>query len=205
MCTCDRRRHVAFVRVLGEYGRCGCSDGLSVVINNCKVIHCLSVSTSTVFDIKPLNPTIKTDYISIVGVPSISWMSIDNLITFDCVHIDLSGFIFDEMGSNRYLKAWISGCNPRMEYLKSYFYFIDLEKAPHDIELKTVHHQKDFIIIICLMNRLTRQEVLRFVAITEIWLHSNKNLLYGRIRNHGYNTSLPFWCGIQIKINYTHK
>ncbi|CAO4373220.1 unnamed protein product [Caenorhabditis nigoni] len=119
-------------------------DDLSVAINNCKVNNYLSVSTSTIFDIEPLNPTIKTDYIRLVGVPSISWMSVDNLITFDCFHIDLSGFMFDEMGLNRYLKAWINGCNPRMEYLKASGHFIDLEEALHDIELENGPPPKRF-------------------------------------------------------------
>ncbi|PIC33103.1 hypothetical protein B9Z55_013207 [Caenorhabditis nigoni] len=109
-------------------------DDLSLALSTSKVNHYLGISTRTADEIKPLHPTIKTDYIRLVGVPSVSWISIDDIITFDCVHIDLSYFKFDEMGLNRYLKAWINGCNRRLEYLKSYFYFVNLEEALHDIE-----------------------------------------------------------------------
>ncbi|CAP37029.2 Protein CBG19852 [Caenorhabditis briggsae] len=71
-------------------------------------------------------------------------MSIDNLILFDCVHIDLAGFMFSEIDLNRYLKSWINRCNPRMDFLKAYGYFIDLEEALRDIDKPNVSPPKRF-------------------------------------------------------------
>ncbi|PIC33452.1 hypothetical protein B9Z55_013426 [Caenorhabditis nigoni] len=120
-------------------------DELSLALNTCKVNHYLCVSTRTTFkNTKLLNPIIATDFIRLVGVPSITWISIDNIITFDCVHIDLHRLQLNEVGLNRYLKSWINGCNPRMKFLKVFGQFIDLEEALHDIEKQTGPPPKRF-------------------------------------------------------------
>ncbi|KAF1758552.1 hypothetical protein GCK72_015011 [Caenorhabditis remanei] len=45
------------------------------------------------------------------------WITLDNIMDFDCIHIDLTSFSFTSSDMNRYLKAWINGCNYRMKLL----------------------------------------------------------------------------------------
>lgn len=94
-------------------------DDLYLLINSLKINKNLIITIrSKSHSVKLLNPKFEVDTFWMRGENSNSWMTLDDIINFNCVHIDLASFSFTSSDMNRYLKAWINGCNPRMEYLK---------------------------------------------------------------------------------------
>ncbi|KAF1758017.1 hypothetical protein GCK72_014475 [Caenorhabditis remanei] len=93
-------------------------DELVLMLNELKINKHLNISIkSTSHPIKPLNVKLKVDCFWMRGGYSSPWISLDHIANFDCIHIDLTTYSFTSFDMNRYLKAWINGCNARMEYL----------------------------------------------------------------------------------------
>ncbi|KAF1758016.1 hypothetical protein GCK72_014474 [Caenorhabditis remanei] len=78
------------------------------------------------------------DYLWMRGGSSNTWISLDNIMDFDCIHIDLASFSFTSYDMNRYLKAWINGCNARMEYL-----FLGLRSLDHNVLTDGMHAEEN--------------------------------------------------------------
>ncbi|EFO93068.1 hypothetical protein CRE_10316 [Caenorhabditis remanei] len=93
-------------------------DELVLMLKELKINKHLNISIkSTSHPIKPLNVKLKVDCFWMRGGYSSPWISLDHIANFDCIHIDLTTYSFTSFDMNRYLKAWMSGCNSRMEYL----------------------------------------------------------------------------------------
>ncbi|EFO90238.1 hypothetical protein CRE_05341 [Caenorhabditis remanei] len=66
---------------------------------------------------KRLNPKFEMDNLWLRANNLDQWITLDNIMDFDCIHVDLTSFAFTSSDMNRYLKAWVNGCNFRMTYL----------------------------------------------------------------------------------------
>ena len=77
---------------------------------------------------KRLNPKFEMDNLWLHAYNLDQWITLDNIMDFNCIHIDLTSFSFTSSDMNRYLKAWINGCNFRMKYLS-----LDLRPLDHKI------------------------------------------------------------------------
>ncbi|KAF1758364.1 hypothetical protein GCK72_014822 [Caenorhabditis remanei] len=86
-----------------------------------------------------LNPKFEMDNLWLRADNLEQWITLDNIMDFDCIHIDLTSFTFTSSDMNRYLKAWVNGCNFRMEYLYLGLRPLDHKMLTDGIEVEEVN------------------------------------------------------------------
>ncbi|KAF1758722.1 hypothetical protein GCK72_015182 [Caenorhabditis remanei] len=88
---------------------------------------------------KKLNPKYEMDNLWLHAYNLDQWITLDNIMDFDCIHMNLTSFSFTSSDMNRYLKAWINGCNFRMKYLSLGLRPLDLKVLTDGIEVEEVN------------------------------------------------------------------
>ncbi|KAF1758323.1 hypothetical protein GCK72_014781 [Caenorhabditis remanei] len=131
-----RQRSVEIV--LLDYNRPN-DDEFILILESLKITRTLQMEIHpSSHKIKPFDPKFEMDYLWMKGGRTNPWISLDNIMTFDCIHIDLGCFSFTSSDMNKYLKAWINGCNYRMEYLFLGLRLLDHEILIHGIEVEEI-------------------------------------------------------------------
>ncbi|KAF1758554.1 hypothetical protein GCK72_015013 [Caenorhabditis remanei] len=78
------------------------------------------------------------DLLEIHSVTSTDWLSIDTILTSDCIQIILGNFKFDETDLNRFLKEWINGSNQRLKRFRVIVKDLNLEVLTSGIEVEEI-------------------------------------------------------------------
>lgn len=124
---------------------------LEYLIHNCKINKMLFLEVTPNNGNRLINQDFKKmDYLHIRNRNVIRWITLNDIISFDCIHIDLGRFNFSEADINRYLKEWINGCNPRMKYLHLVLPHLNIEALTAGIQVehkeiglvRTYHHSE---------------------------------------------------------------
>ncbi|CAO4374993.1 unnamed protein product [Caenorhabditis nigoni] len=93
-------------------------EDLDFILKNMNVVESFTIYVDTLPDgMRPLNPKIKCDFLSVTDVPSNNWMCLNDISNSDCKHIQLSAPNFTPTEWNIFLKSWRYGSNQRMEYI----------------------------------------------------------------------------------------
>ncbi|CAL2041307.1 unnamed protein product [Caenorhabditis brenneri] len=107
-------------------------DELEWFFNHCKVNNLLIITQKPESQTKPITYRFVLRYFIIHGFQD--WISIDNLLSYDCQDFYFQRCPFTETDLNRFLKAWIGGNNRRMKGLHVTVQSLDLDVLLDGIE-----------------------------------------------------------------------
>ncbi|CAL2041331.1 unnamed protein product [Caenorhabditis brenneri] len=109
---------------------------LAYILKKCVVTKLFQFSiTGYPEDPRSTHPRFKMDYLIIDDVRS-SWITLDDILSFDCEFIRLSSFKFNENDMNRFLKAWMNGSNSRLSFLEIELPYLDHAKVIDGLALE---------------------------------------------------------------------
>ncbi|EGT33893.1 hypothetical protein CAEBREN_30692 [Caenorhabditis brenneri] len=122
-------------------------DELEWFFNNCKINNLLIITQKPESQTKPISYRFVLRYFIIHGFQD--WISIDNLLSYDCQDFYFQRCPFTETDLNRFLKAWIGGSNQRMKGFHVTVQSLDLDILLDGIEwerrentlIRTVAHR----------------------------------------------------------------
>ncbi|EFO92316.1 hypothetical protein CRE_11112 [Caenorhabditis remanei] len=124
------------------------SENLSSVFRNLDITNslCLSMFQSNL--INPVDFKFNMNFVFIEGhLPSVKWITIDNLLASNCMHFCLYCSPFTDVDLNRFLKEWVNGSNPRLNALTMFVKEIDntiligeLDVEERDGSVERIYH-----------------------------------------------------------------
>uniref|UniRef100_A0A1I7UF95 F-box domain-containing protein n=1 Tax=Caenorhabditis tropicalis TaxID=1561998 RepID=A0A1I7UF95_9PELO len=94
------------------------SNEYSLFIDSCRINESLLLYPDEYSEMTSMN--YKFNVHSLYAVQDqrvLEWITIDDIISFDCEQITLSDTPFDEPDLNRFLKSWINGSNERLKLI----------------------------------------------------------------------------------------
>ncbi|EFO92158.1 hypothetical protein CRE_11110 [Caenorhabditis remanei] len=114
------------------------SKEISAFLEKCKITRYLLIDRQQSLKIEPIHCNFQMDLLEIHSVTSTDWLSIDTILTSDCIQIMLGNFKFDETDLNRFLKEWINGSNQRLKRFRVIVKDLNLEVLTSGIEVEEI-------------------------------------------------------------------
>uniref|UniRef100_A0A1I7T6F8 FBA_2 domain-containing protein n=1 Tax=Caenorhabditis tropicalis TaxID=1561998 RepID=A0A1I7T6F8_9PELO len=108
----NRQSSIESLEIVGP-GKCSDEDFRHIILNcNCHDLYG-NLSPSRNFWMVHFRKKFRT-----FSMENCHWITIDNLMTMDCVYIHASGKKFSHLAVNRFLNHWINGGSPNLKFLR---------------------------------------------------------------------------------------